>query len=342
MDEIINYSLKYLVFSENNSLGKDQFASSKCKIHAGYFPQLAMFKWCMAFLIEIITGLACLAYFLNSSLANTSLMNRKYFLTLWALLGMFYGEAQESNKLETNLAGVYQEKTLFIQNPYNRQTKEFCIQEVQINGQKLEANYNLSALKLDFQGFDSYTPVKIKILHKDTLCTPIIINPEAVLFHTIFRFTEISLNDSVLYWFTKGERGLGEFEVERLYNGIWVDQEVQQATGVYEGQAYAYYPNLEEGSNKYRIKYLFPQGSRIDHLYSQEMEFEFYPERVEFKPKSAKTRLYLSRSTHYEIYDKGNTLVLEGQGSEIDVTVLRRGNYVIYFNGRDPGSFIKE
>lgn len=244
--------------------------------------------------------------------------------------------------METNLAGVYQEKTLFIQNPYNRLTKEFCIREVQINGKPIRMNYNLSALKLDFDGFDTYTPVKIKVLHKDTLCLPIIINPEAVLFHTIFRFVEISLSDSTLYWYTKGERGVGEFEVERLYNGIWVDQEIIKATGKYEGQAYTHYPNLEEGSNKYRVKYNFPSGSRVNHLYSQEMEFEFYPDRVEFKPKSAKTKLFLSRPTHYEIYDKGNTLVLEGQGSEIDVTVLRRGDYVIYFNGRDPGSFIKE
>ncbi len=314
----------------------------KYKITAGFFCQFAMFKWCMTFLIEITGGLARLAYFLSSSVSKTKLMDKKYLGCLFFLLALIVSNAQESSKLETNLAGVYQEKTLFIQNPYNRQAKEFCIREVRINGQRVDVNYNLSALKLDFKGFDSYTPVKIKILHKDTLCTPIIINPEAVLFHTIFRFTEISLSDSLLYWFTKGERGIGEFEIEKLYNGVWVDQEVQTATGTYEGQAYAFYPNLEEGSHKYRVKYNFPPGSRIAHLYSQEVEFEFYPERVEFKPKSAKTRLYLSRSTHYEIYDKGNTLVLEGQGSEIDVTVLRRGDYVIYFNGRDPGSFIKE
>ena len=296
----------------------------------------------MVVLIEIKRALRRIAYFLTSSGSKMNPMSNNYLLYLTLMLGVSALCAQEASQLETNLAGVYQNKTLFIQNPYNRQTEEFCIQEVRINGNKVEMNYNLSALKLDFDGYDSYTPVKIKILHKDSLCSPVIINPEAVLFHTIFRFAEISLSDSALYWYTKGERGIGAFEVERLQYGIWIDQEVIDATGSYEGQAYTHYPNLEEGSNKYRVKYNFPSGSRINHLYSQEIEFEFYPERVEFKPKSAKTRLYLSRATHYEIYDKGNTLVLEGQGSEIDVTVLRRGSYVIYFNGRDPGSFYKE
>lgn len=73
-----------------------------------------------------------------------------------------------------------------------------------------------------------------------------------------------------------------------------------------------------------------------------EVDYDHYPEPVEFTPKSTKTRLYLSRSTHYEIYDDGNTLVLEGQGKEIDVRVLRRGRYIIYFNKKDPGTFIKE
>ncbi|MEM6643682.1 MAG: hypothetical protein AAF616_11940 [Bacteroidota bacterium] len=252
------------------------------------------------------------------------------------------GQATAPGKMETSLAGVFQNKTLFIQNPYNRTKRSFCIEDIRVNDISLELNYKVSAIKLDFTGFDPFTPVKVKIFHADSLCTPTIINPEAILFHTIFRFSEISLSDSAFYWYTKGERGKGEFQVERLYNGIWVSQEEIQGSGRYEGQAYSHFPLLEEGSNKYRVKYSFPAGGRFSHLYSQEIEYEHYPDPVEFKPKSAKTKLTLSRASHYEIYDKGNSLVLEGQGSEIDVTVLRRGNYVIYFNGKDPGSFIKE
>lgn len=250
--------------------------------------------------------------------------------------------AQVTPKVETNLAGVYQGKTLFIQNPYDKDAREFCIENIYINEKFVETNYKLSAIKLDFTGYDLYSPVKIRIEHKDTLCAPTIINPEAVLFHTIFRFVTVSLTDSALVWSTKGETGVGEFEIEKLDNGIWIDQEVREALGRYEGAEYTYYPNLLEGANKYRIKYYFPRGSRVRHLYSWEVDFDFYPEPVEFTPKSAKTKVYLSRSTHYEIYDDGRKLVLEGQGKVIDVTVLRQGRYVIYFNGRDPGTFIKE
>ncbi|MEO9871305.1 hypothetical protein [Ekhidna sp.] len=250
--------------------------------------------------------------------------------------------SQVATKAETNLAGVYQGNTLFIQNPLDQSDRKFCIESIYINEELLNINYKLSAIKIDFKEYDLFTPVKIRVVHRDTLCTPTIINPEAILFHTIFRFTSVSLTDSALVWSTKGETGMGEFEVEKLMNGVWVDQEVQEASGLYKVANYTHFPNLEEGANQYRIKYNFPRGSRTRYLYSWEVDFDHYPEPVDFKPKSAKTRLYLSRSTHYEIYDAGSKLVLEGQGIEIDVTVLRQGQYVIYFNGKDPGTFIKE
>lgn len=249
---------------------------------------------------------------------------------------------QRNVQMETTLTGVFQDRTLFIQNPYNRHTKEFCIEEVIINGRHIDANYNFSAIKIDFDGFDSYTPVNIKLIHKDSTCRPAIINPDAILFHTIFRFAEISLSDSVLYWYTKGERGIGQFEVEKLSNGIWIEQEVMQGTGQYSGEAYSYYPTLDEGANKYRVKYIFPQGGRVSYLFSREVELEFYPERVTFTPKSPFEKITFSRPANYEIYDKNNTLVLDGSGVEADVRTLRRGDYVIYFNGKYPGSFTKQ
>ncbi len=252
--------------------------------------------------------------------------------------------SQETAKvIQTNLAGVYQGKTLFIQNPYDRSSKTFCVEQILINNEPLILNYKLSALKLDFDGIDLYTPVNISIVHSDTVCSPIIINSEAVLFHTIFRFTSISLSDSALTWTTKGEIGIGSFSIEKLENTFWNEKAVVEATGVYEEESYTYLPQeMEEGANKYRVRYKFPPGNRNTYLYSVETDYDHYPVPVEFKPASAKTRLYLSRLTPYEIYNDSSSLVLEGHGIEIDVTVLRQGRYTIYFNGKDPGTFIKE
>jgi len=254
-----------------------------------------------------------------------------------------FGISMAQEKLyETNLAGVFQGKILFIQNPYDKNDNQFCIEEIRVNDSRMNINYKLSAIKLDFEGFEMYSPIRIKVLHKDSLCNSVVINPEAILFHTIFRFVTTSLSDTALVWTTKGERGIGSFEVEKLQDGFWVSEEIIEAKGVYEGCEYIHYPNMEEGANKYRVKYKFPPNNRLQFLYSQEVEYDFYPDPVVFSPKTVKTKLYLSRATHFEIYDAGDNLVLEGRGTEIDVRVLRRGRYVIYFNRKDPGIFVKE
>lgn len=269
-------------------------------------------------------------------------MNFKNTLLLLLLIGVSHVSYTQIQKEETNLTGVFQGNTLFIQNPFNPNKREYCVESISINKNRLDINYKVSAIKLDFEGIDRYTPITIRIQHRDTLCKPVIINPEAVLFHTIFRFTEIALTDSSLMWTTKGEKGVGSFEVERLDGFRWSTEEIVEAEGTYEGASYSLFPNLEDGANQFRIKYNFPRGNRVGYLYSWEVDYDYYPEPVEFNPKSAKTRLYLSRAASYKIYDAGSKMVLEGAGTEIDVTVLRQGQYVIYFDEKYPGTFVKE
>lgn len=251
-------------------------------------------------------------------------------------------QAQTPDLFHINLVGVYQGKTLFIQNPYNAVKRAYCLKQIMLNNNPLSLNYQLSAIKLDFEEYDLYTPITVTIWYADTLCIPVIINPDAILFHTIFRFSDASLTDTSLTWSTKGERGIGAFEIEKLKNGTWNTQEIVKAKGIYEGANYFYLPKLEEGANKYRVKYHFPEGSRVDHLYSMEMDHDYYPEPIDFNPKSVKTRMYLSRYASYEIFNAKNELILTGEGLEIDLTKLRRGRYSIYFNGKDPGTFVKE
>lgn len=267
------------------------------------------------------------------------LLYGRYTLTVLCVSVFSVSNAQVESAYETNLAGVFQGKTLFIQNPYNRESNSFCVDKVYINDQPVDINYQLSALKIDFSGYQLFSPVQISVHHADSLCRPVIINPEAVLFHTIFRFSSVVLSDSALAWTTKGEKGIGQFLVEKLENGIWIQQSEEAASGIYEGAYYEYVPLLSEGGNKFRIKYVFPSGGRAKYLYSWEVEYDHYPEPITFRPKSTKSKLILSESTHYEVYDGNQKMVLSGTGNEVDVRSLRKGEYVIYFNGDDPGVF---
>jgi len=242
-------------------------------------------------------------------------------------------------QIEIEFVGVFQGKSLFIQNPYLVEHKSFCIQAVYINNIPQKLSYNHSALKLDFAQNDLFTPVKIRISSSDSVCNPIVINPDAIMFHSSFRFTAIALTDSLLYWQTKGERGNGEFWVEKLQYGIWIELENQPSLSKYEESDYKYFPSFEEGGNKYRVKYIYENG---DYLYSEEVEFNYYPEPVDFSPKMTASVISFSRSAQYKVYDPNGKEVLSGIGNQVDVSSLFPGEYVIYFDNIFPGSFTKK
>lgn len=238
----------------------------------------------------------------------------------------------------TSYTGVYQGKSLFIQNPYDQEINGFCITSVSINGKQQAFNYKLSAIKIDFTGMSKNSPVTIRITHRAG-CSPIIINRDAINYHTTFSFQEISVTDSVLVWQTRGEREHTRYVLERYENGIWLEQDTIPAEGTFGGSMYVHFPEIKEGANKLRLRYIFPGGN---YLYSREIDFHHYPEPVTFTPFVAERELVLSRAARYEIFDAGGDLVLTGKGATVDISKLPRGEYVIYFNDTDPGAFTKK
>lgn len=257
-----------------------------------------------------------------------------FFFTIRAYAQDMDSPGQQKGK---EIVGVYQGTSLFIQNPYLPQKSEFCVKAIYLNGRKLDMNYNLSALKIDFEN-DLFTPVVIKILSNDSLCNPIILNPDAIFFHSFFKFSELELSDSLLTWTTEGEKSSGAYTIEKLENGFWNPVHTLPTKGKFERASYSYNISLEEGANKYRIKYDFGNGR---YLYSTEIDYDYYPEPVTFTPKKTRSKLTLSRSASYEIYDPNGKKVMSGQGTTIDVSALFPGDYVIYFDGRDPAVFTK-
>jgi len=260
----------------------------------------------------------------------------KLVAAVFVFLSFLFPPQDLTSGMEKTLVGVYQGEPIFIQNPYQSEKNQFCVAAVYVNDRKVDLNYRLSALKVDFKGTDLFTPVSIKITYRDSLCSPEFVNPRAVFFHTSYKFLSIELSDSALYWTTEGERETGIYTVEKLQDGIWIDQEVVSAEAKFEFTEYIHYPQFEEGPNKYRIKYDFGNGR---YLYSSEVEYEHYPDPVEFEPFNTNNKLTLSRSAYYEVFNQKSELVLSGTGIEVDVRYLRPGDYVIYFDRKQPASF---
>lgn len=238
---------------------------------------------------------------------------------------------------EINLTGVFKGNGLYIQNPYDVTTGKFCVQSIKINGKTAHANTRLTAINVPFSDFDLYTPVSVSILHGDS-CKPKIINPEAILYHSSFKFDSLVLNDSVMHWYTKGDKPDAKYYVEKLDVDRWDVVKELRSKGRFQGAQYVYFPEHNEGGNKYRIKYQLANGR---YLYSMELEHYHYPESVTFSPRVVKDVINLSRAARYEIIDSDGEVILQGSGKSIPLRLLAPGDYSINLEG-EVDTFIKK
>ena len=137
-----------------------------------------------------------------------------YLVVKYCLTIAFIGSTWLSFGQPISLTGVYQGKPIYLQNPYVASSQAFCVQSITINDQAIAANLSLSAISIPFKGIDLYTPVSIKIMHPAG-CQPKILNPDAILYHSHFKFDSLALNDSIMQWYTKGDSPYGQYKIER-------------------------------------------------------------------------------------------------------------------------------
>lgn len=237
---------------------------------------------------------------------------------------------------ELLLTGVYKGEGLYIQNPYNADSGKFCVQSIYVNGKKTKTNLSLTAVRLAFRDVDLYTPVSVKVVHGDS-CKPKIVNPEAILYHSNFKFDSLVLNDSIMHWYTKGDRRDGKYQIEKMKGEYWDVVKVLRSKGRFDGAQYVFFPEHSDGGNKYRIKYELPEGR---YLYSVEMEHYHYPESVTFAPKLVTDKMTFSREARYEILKEG-TVILQGKAKEIPLKRLAPGDYSIIIEGEED-TFVKK
>lgn len=259
---------------------------------------------------------------------------RPSMVLLYLVLAFGGLDAQnESNTIA--YSGVYKGTPLFIQNPYNSQLKTYCIKGISVNNKPVNLNYDRSALILNFTDVQPFSPIVLHISYTDSTCSPVLLNPDAIRYHSVFSFDKVTISDSAIYWHSKGENINGQYEVEKFDLGYWENAETYSSKGVYGGSEYQFFPVYKEGPNKYRIKYTHGELT----LYSQEVEHVFYPEPITFKRNGNK--IVLSRSCQYVVKDQENMEVLMGSGKEIDISKLGNGEFYLIFNEEQAELFRK-
>ena len=250
---------------------------------------------------------------------------------------LYMGMPQWAQAGELILTGVYQGKNLYVQNPLSEDRSRYCTQEVYVNDRIVTSNPRTSAYTIDLSFLDYEASVIIRITHMDN-CEPKIINPQAIRIKGGFAFLVAQADRNSIRWSTRAEKPGARFFLERFQMGEWTTLETFDAKGDAEANSYSIAADHFSGNNRYRIRYLGPDGTSTT---SSEFVFRSDSQPVTFYPVRVLDRITLSRSTEWEVLDANSKRVLIGRGQYIDVLDLESGLYYLVIDNRRERFFKK-
>jgi len=266
---------------------------------------------------------------------------KQYFYTCFMIKGLKYillisafqltGITVFSQQVPLTLSGTYQERPVFVKNPYRSEKVGFCVSKVTVNGNVTTDEINSSSFEIDLSlySFVIGDPVEIIIYH-DKNCKPKVINPEALTPKSTYTVGEIAVDgDQNLVWTTTGEKGKLDFVVEQYKWGEWVEVGRVMGEGKESQQRYKFKIVPHSGENKYRVSQKDYTGKVRP---SKEVIYRSDKEKVTFYPKKVRKDIVFSNETSYKILDRFGNTVVKGRSAKIDCTDLKKGFYYLSFD----------
>lgn len=261
----------------------------------------------------------------------------KRFSTLLAFLFAF---AMFSQAKVTALKGVYQDKDIYVKNPFSSDGVGFCVFEVLVNGDVTSDEVNSSAFAIDLHiyGFKVGDPVEIVIRSKED-CEPLVINEEAISPASTFTVVNQELKDSKLKWTTSGEMGSIPFVVEQFKWNKWVEVAAIDGKGVSTESTYEVPVPAHQGLNVFRVKQM--DSKHIN--YSKNMEFDVQDiVATNLMEEKVFEEIRFSQSTPFELYDEYGVLQATGEGDRISMIEMEPGRYFLNYGAQFGQVVIKK
>lgn len=257
-------------------------------------------------------------------------------LAILIFLAASFSAIAQSGSIKLN--GVYKGKNLYVQNPFTGNMKDFCTEEVFINGERKMSKIQSSAYEIDLSALKIGDPVVVEITHASD-CKPKILNPQVIRNeHSEFHFLSFTVADNKLTWSTKGESSNCKMYMQQYTRGQWINVDEIKGKGLPTQADYSHTVTHHNGLNKYRIKYLDVHGKVV---YSHVAEYNSSEEDVTFYPSRVSSSITLSRTTDYEIMDSYGNVVKKGNGEKIDCVDLKSGVYYLNMHNQTEKFFKK-
>lgn len=233
---------------------------------------------------------------------------------------------------EMVLSGVYQGKDLYIINPMLDIGEEYCAYEVLINDLPFDDVINSSAFRitLEYAGLEFGQQYEVIIKHHED-CAPKLVNPEVLKPLSTYELIDYELGyNNILNFTTHNESGKLTFHVQEYRWNKWIEIGQIPGEGGPEDRKYTQKVYPYNGENLYRVY-------QVDHLnrtfYSDTLTvtIDKEPVTITVPLKKVKKEIIFSGETSYAVINEFGEELITGNGSVVDVSNLKKGEYFINF-----------
>lgn len=209
----------------------------------------------------------------------------------------------------------------------------FCCFEVRVNGQETTDQVNSHVFEIDLrsQGISLGKGVAIRLLHRPG-CIPRILNPEVITPSPGFERVEFVANpNGEVSWVTSEERGRMPFVLQQFKWGKWVDGVRIDGLGGPEKRHYYVQFKPVRGENILRLTHLAADGALE---VKGEARFTSNATAVRFDYDHKTQTIAFSEEIQYEVVNAFGTVVLQGHGTDVILSYLARGEYIVNCGAR--------
>ena len=236
----------------------------------------------------------------------------------------FTGVAQ----IDSEIAGTYQGKNVFVQNPINHLGTGFCTLEVKVNGKKYDFENAASVfeIRLSRMELEKGDPIVIIFTHAEE-CSPKILNYDAFSDQSL-RINSGYLDGKTLYW--KEEYADFSYRVEHFRWNKWTTVDLQ----INEPNADDFYAANLNGTphsfvNTFRI---VAENSLGIKAYSSNFTLNGNQESIVFEIDEEQRVLTFTAPTHYELFNDKGDCIQVGTSATIDFSDIDSGAYKLNFD----------
>ncbi len=254
-------------------------------------------------------------------------------MRLFVLILIFASGFSSAQNAELVLNGTYQNKNIYIQNPYSSDKINFCTEKIIVNGTEIKfeqaSAYEINLKNLNLKLDDS---VKVIIKHKAD-CKPKVL-------HQMHDYTARKLNiikheflgEGTFRFATTAESGKTSYSIEQFWCNKWIKILDFDGTNK-DTNHYEFKLKLHSGENKIRVKQLsLPNKYNVSGSFSVKSNSPVV--EVEEAGSMAKT-IKLSSETYCELYSKNGEALLKGFQSVIDCSKYKGEEFYLLYDNKD-------